>query len=169
MNEERGNEATRLLKYHDTEKTGNTVGEARCIEARNKAGNYFKSGYNCAESIFLAYKDDLGMDANIVKLFTGFGRGLGEAGCVCGALMGAISVIGLLTGRTTTDKGERDACYSFSKEFHDRFKNQFKTTCCRVLNSHDFKTREHAVNCLKITGETSKMLMGYLLEKQLIK
>ncbi len=145
------------------------MNEDLCIEARNKTGQYFKDGHNCAESIFLAFKDYVDVDDSMVRMYTAFGRGYGEAGCTCGALMGAISIISLLTGRISTDKEERDQCYHHSKEFHDRFKDQFKSTCCRVLNTHDFKTREHGVTCLKITGKTGKLLMEYLLEKELIK
>ena len=144
------------------------MNEELAIEPRNRAGQYFKDGYNCAESIFLAFKDYVEVDDTMVKMYTAFGRGYGGAGCTCGALAGAMGIISLLTGRTTTDNEERDYCYQYSKEFHDRFKEQFRTTCCRVLNTHDFKTREHAVNCLKITGKTGKLLMEYLMEKELI-
>lgn len=144
------------------------MNEELCVEARNKAGQHFKDGYNCAESIFLAFKDYIDVDDQMVKLFTGFGRGLGEAGCLCGALMGAEGIISMMTGRTSTDNNERDNCYAYSKEFHDRFKEKFKTTCCRGLNPYDFKTREHAVTCLKITGKTGMLLMEYLLEKELL-
>lgn len=144
--------------------------ETLCMEARNKAGQFFKDGYNCAESIFLAFKEYIDVDINdqMTKLFTGFGGGLGRAGCMCGALMGAEAVISLLTGRTSTDAEARDACYAYAKAFHDRFKEQYKTTCCRGLNPYDFNSKEHAINCLKITGKTGKMLMEYLLEKELI-
>lgn len=145
------------------------MNEEKCLEARNKAGQFFKDGHNCSESIFLAFKDEFGLDDNLVKMFTGFGRGIGEAGCACGALTGCIGVLSLLTGRTSTDKEERDQCYAYTKEFHDRFKKEFKSTCCRVLNPHDFKTREHAVCCLKITGKTGKMFMEYLQEKEFVK
>ena len=139
------------------------------ITARNKAGEYFKSGHNCTESIFLAYRDMLfpDMDKEMVKLATGFGGGLGESGCTCGALTGSIMVLGLLKGRTSPHD-DRHAAYKVSNEFHDKFKENFKTTCCRSLNGTDYETTEHMKRCLKITGTTAKMLMEYLNEKKLI-
>lgn len=148
----------------------NEIGMASqiALECRNTAGGYFKEGYNCAESMFLTYRPLLAPDADPdgVRMFTGFGSGLGESGCLCGALTGAIAALGMLKGRDSNDKS-RDEAYLFAREFTDRFADQFGATCCRVLNPHPFETREHLVHCLKITGNTSKILMEYLIEKGL--
>lgn len=146
------------------------MSQERIIEARNRAGGYFKEGYNCAESIFLTFKDELGLDENMLKILTGFGGGVGHSGCMCGALTGSIGVLGCIKGRTDNDKEKRIDCYDHTKEFHDVFRKEFKATCCRVLNKgDDFESREHNINCLKITGKTGQLLMEYLLEKEIIK
>ena len=144
--------------------------EKLIIEARNKSGNNFKEGYNCAESIFLAFREYLApdMDPKTVRLLTGFGSGLGEAGCMCGALTGSIFAINMVEGRTTNSES-RNKAYNHAKEFHDKFSDKFGATCCRALNPHEFETKEHLTTCLKITGNTGKMLMEYLLEKELYK
>lgn len=138
------------------------------MEARNRAGNYFREGYNCAESVFLAFRELLApdLDRNMVRLFTGFGGGLGYAGCICGALTGSTAVLGLLAGRTDCQE-DRLRAYKLAKEFHDRFEGNFGATCCRSLNPHPFDSPEHLRNCLKITGNTAKLLMEFLLEKGL--
>ncbi len=145
------------------------MSENLSIEARNKAGNYFKEGYNCAEAVFLTYRELLApdMDPAMVKLMTGFGGGLGESGCMCGALAGSIVALNMLKGRTT-NQTSRDEAYQLAKEFTDKFTEKYEVTCCRVLNPYPFETREHLTNCLKITGNTSKMLMEFLNEKELI-
>ena len=137
-------------------------------EARNKAGNYFKEGYNCAEAIFLTFREILApeMDPATVKLFTGFGSGVGEAGCMCGALTGSIAALNMIKGRTTNQES-RDEVYQHAKEFSERFTEKFGATCCRVLNPHPFESREHLTNCLKITGNTAKMLTEFIIEKKL--
>ena len=136
--------------------------------ARNKAGNYFKDGYNCAEAIFLAYRDLLfpETDPAIVKMLTGFGSGLGQAGCLCGALTGSVCILNMLTGRTSNQES-RDDAYQYAKEFSDRFTEKFGATCCRVLNPYPFETKEHLTNCLKITGNTGKLLMEFIEENNL--
>lgn len=138
------------------------------IEARNKAGDYFKQGYNCAESIFLAFREYFGDEINpdAVKLFTGFGGGVGESGCMCGALVGSVAALGMIKGRTSNEEDRLDA-YKISNEFHDCFKEKFGGTCCRVLSKGEpFGTKEHLKNCLKITGNTAKLLMEFLEEKR---
>lgn len=140
------------------------------MEARNKAGDNFRQGYNCAESIFLAFRELVApeLDAGLVKMFTGFGGGLGHAGCMCGALSAAEMIIGFFKGRTSS-REDREPCYEAARDFHDRFEERFGGTCCRVLNTHPFDTPEHLRNCIKITGNTGKLLMEYLVEKGLVK
>lgn len=134
-------------------------------EAGTKAGGYFKSGYNCAEAIFLTFREYLApeIDPQMVKLITGFGEGLGRAGCMCGALSGSVMALDMLKGRTDNQTSQLITA-QYSKEFHDRFREKFGGTCCRVLNKFPFETRERAINCIKITANTAKLLMEYLLE-----
>lgn len=139
------------------------------IEARNKAGSYFKEGYNCAEAVFLTFRDYYGkdIDPDMVKLFTGFGAGVGESGCMCGALVGSIAAINMIKGRTSNhDNQKRIDAYKMAGEFHNRFEEKFGATCCRVLkNGLKYGTKECLTNCLKITGNTSKMLIEFLEEE----
>lgn len=138
-------------------------------EARNKAGNYFKEGYNCAEAIFLTFREilDPELDPASVKLMTGFGGGVGQAGCMCGALTGSIASLNMIKGRQSSLES-REESYRLSKEFHDRFVDKYGVTCCRALNPYPFESREHLTNCLKITGNTGKMLMEFIEEKELL-
>ncbi|NLY71801.1 MAG: hypothetical protein GX076_09030 [Clostridiales bacterium] len=140
------------------------------IEARNKAGNYFKEGYNCAEAIFLTFREYLApeMDPAMVKLLTGFGNGLGQAGCMCGALTGSIMALNMVKGRTSNEE-DRTESYNHSREFHDLFEEKFGSSCCRLLNTHPYESREHLITCLKITGNTAKMLVEFMNEKGLLK
>ena len=137
--------------------------------ARNAAGQYFKDGYNCSESILRAGSNLLGIkiDEQALRMATGFGGGIGHAGCVCGALAAAVMVLGLLKGRADATENREEA-YNLSSEFHRRFQERFGATCCRVLNPHEFETREHLVNCVKITGNTMALLADFLQEKGLL-
>ena len=145
------------------------MNEEISLEMRNKAGNYFKEGYNCAEAMFLTYRELLApeLDPSLVKLFTGYGSGVGESGCMCGALTGAIAALNMIKGRTTNEIS-RDEAYLLAREFTEKFTDKYGATCCRVLNPYPFETKEHLVNCLKITGTTSKLLMDFLNEKGLV-
>jgi C_GCAxxG_C_C family probable redox protein len=139
------------------------------LEARNRAGNNFKEGFNCAESIVKAFNElcNTSMNPEIVRMATGFGGGLGHAGCMCGALAGSAMILGILRGRTSVTES-REPAYELTKEFHDRFDLKFGATCCRALNPHEFDSPEHLRNCLKLTGGTAKLLMEFIQEKELL-
>lgn len=143
--------------------------EELAIEARNRAGNYFKEGFNCAEAIVKVFNElyNNPMDPNVVRMATGFGGGLGHAGCMCGALAGSAMILGILQGRNNASES-REPAYELTKEFHDCFEENFGSTCCRALNTYDFDTPEHLKNCLKITGGTAKLLMEFLQEKNIV-
>jgi len=146
------------------------MGQDLALEVRNKAGDYFRRGFNCAESIFLAFRELVApeLDAGLVRMFTGFGGGLGHAGCVCGALNAAVFMTGLFAGRTDAQE-DREPGYNAAREFHDLFVERFDGTCCRTLNPYPYDTPEHLKNCIKITGNTGKLLMEYLIKKGLVR
>ncbi|MBQ2591308.1 MAG: C_GCAxxG_C_C family protein, partial [Paludibacteraceae bacterium] len=59
-------------------------------QRRNKAVELFKSGFNCAQAVAIAYSDVLGMsDEEAAKVSGSFGGGMGRMGEVCGTLSGA--------------------------------------------------------------------------------
>ncbi|WP_407310831.1 C-GCAxxG-C-C family protein [Desulfosporosinus sp. SB140] len=139
------------------------------LEARSRAGNKFKGGLNCSESILQAFNELLNYPVNpeSLKMASGFGGGLGHAGCMCGALTSSAMILGLLTGRV--DPGQdREPIYEQACDFHNRFEHQFGGTCCRAINPHEFDSPEHLRHCLKLTGGTAKLLMEYIQEKELV-
>ncbi len=103
----------------------------------------FKSGYNCAQSVLFAYCQELGMDKNTaLKLSCGFGAGLGRKQETCGAVSGAIMVLGFKHGRgLVDDKSATDNTYTKTRELIDRFiKEQGSTQCRTLLNGCDLLT-----------------------------
>jgi len=95
----------------------------------------FSEGYNCAQSVFYSFCDDLGFDKNTaLKMACGFGAGMGRKQEVRGAVTGGIIVIGAKCGR-----GERDdrtatkLTYKKTRELMDRFQQKHGTFICRKL------------------------------------
>lgn len=133
------------------------------------AGQHFKAGYNCAESVVRAFRDFYHLDVSdeALKMASGFGGGLGHAGCMCGALSGATMVLGILQGRSSTEQS-RAPIYGSSQEFHDIFTGKFGAACCRVLNPHEFGSQEQRRTCLKLTGTTAELLLNYLRDNRLL-
>lgn len=92
-----------------------------------KARTLFDSGFNCAQAVFAAFAPEIGMpEETALKVATSFGGGIGGRGYTCGAVTGALMVLGLQYGRTTVeDEAARNTTYAkidtFEKLFRDRF------------------------------------------------
>ena len=139
-------------------------------KARERAGECYKKGINCAETIVTTFDElcNLGIGEN-VKLATGFGGGLGHAGDLCGALSGSIMVLSAFKGRSNPPEGDRDGMYALSKGFHDVFVKEFGATDCDIVRKHEWGTKEQRVNCLKLIAGTAGLLADFLVEKGLAK
>ncbi len=73
--------------------------EEQCRLVKERAAvalRLFESGYNCSQSVFMAYSDLYGLDRSTsAKLATSFGGGMGRLREVCGAVSGMFLVLGL--------------------------------------------------------------------------
>ncbi len=134
------------------------------------AGNYHNKGFNCAESIFLAFREVAApeLSEDMVRLATPFGGGLGRSGCVCGAISGAVIILGAAKGRISPDIPRKES-YDLSSDYHNRFKEKFGATCCRVLVKEKFGSKEQGEKCYKIITESADLLMNFLVEKGIAK
>jgi C_GCAxxG_C_C family probable redox protein len=110
-----------------------------------RAISKFSGGYNCAQSVFYAFCEDLGMDPNtVLKVATGFGAGLARNGEVCGAVTGGIMVLGTRYGRgENEDRTATEATYARTRQLMDQFAQKHGTCLCRkLLNGCDLTTEE---------------------------
>jgi len=56
-----------------------------------------------------------------------------------------------------------------SNEMHNKFKDRFKSTCCRVLiKDYEFGSKEHIKRCTNVTGEVCEMVTQLILENKTI-
>ena len=62
---------------------------------QQKALDTFRSGFNCAQSVLMAFQEDLSFDSkSAMAVAVGFGGGMGRLQLTCGALTGAFMTIG---------------------------------------------------------------------------
>ena len=100
-----------------------------------KGAKYFCDGYNCSQSVILAFCDDLKLDKELaLKLSSSFGGGMGRLREVCGAVTGMFMVAGLLSGyENTDDKDKKDAHYKLIQTLAQEFNDVHNTYICREL------------------------------------
>ena len=100
-----------------------------------KAAALFREGYNCAQSVFLAFEDEYDIDhKTAVRLSSSFGAGMGKLREVCGALTGAFMAAGLLYGyEDVTDSEAKKNTYAVIRHIAERFEKEKETIICREL------------------------------------
>ncbi|MHC1789428.1 C-GCAxxG-C-C family protein [Solidesulfovibrio sp.] len=107
------------------------------------AAEHFAGGCNCAQAVLTTLAEDFGLDApTAVRLATGFGLGMARGG-TCGAVSGAVMVLGLAGGGGGPDgAAAKAATYLRTREFYDRFIERHGSLACRDLIGLDPSTPE---------------------------
>ncbi|HUU28865.1 MAG TPA: C-GCAxxG-C-C family protein [archaeon] len=106
---------------------------------------FFQEGHNCAQSIVAAYGPELGLEKNLAfRVTQGLGGGMGRLAGVCGAVSGAILVIGLKTVHSEgiPDREVKAKTYETVREFVARFKERNSSIECREILGCDISTPE---------------------------
>jgi len=98
-------------------------------------------GYNCAQSVLVPHGPALGLDrATCLRLAAPFGGGMGRAGETCGALTGALMVLGLAHGVPSPLSEDKDRGYAPARQFIERFRQAHGSLLCRDLAGVDLST-----------------------------
>jgi len=108
-----------------------------------KAVGIFKEGFSCSQAILATYCEQFGLDTKqAYKISSGFGGGM-HLDRTCGAVTGAIMVIGLKYGRTRAgDMKSKAKTYEISAKFADKFKERHGSIGCKELMGCDITTPE---------------------------
>ena len=108
---------------------------------KEKAIELFKKGYNCSQSVVLAYADELGLDWDMAaKMSASFGGGLGRLRHVCGTVSGMAMVAGMITASSDPkDKEQKKENYEMIQKLTKEFEKQNGSIICRELLGLDKK------------------------------
>ena len=94
----------------------------------------FLNGCACAQAVFLAFSDVTGLDrGTAMKLSLPFGAGLGRLRLTCGAVSGAVAVLGSALAKPEPDAGNKAEVYAAVQEFCRRFEKENKSLNCGEL------------------------------------
>ncbi len=146
-------------------------------EAAGKAISLFDKGLHCSQAVFQAGSESHGVQAlQVIKALAPFGGGMGGSGGICGALPGALAVMGLIMGKETPSQRDHRSLWrsssSMIKAFSDITAVYGGTNCSdiarvdwtdieqikRFRKSPDSRRKE----CKKVIGETTRRLIELL-------
>ena len=114
-----------------------------------EANELFRSGFNCSQAIVAVFSEEHGFPAETaIRMAYPFGRGMGGCGCTCGALTGAMMVIGMkygvagqpemksgAAGQDETDN--KKLAREKTRRLIEFFENEHGTTLCNDLTGLD--------------------------------
>lgn len=102
-----------------------------------KAEQAYRDGRNCAQALLLAFLDGQLPEPTALRLAKGFGAGMGSLGLTCGALSGAVMVIGMASDDQRQVAGR-------VRELFERFTAEHGSTSCRELTGLDLTDPDQA-------------------------
>lgn len=110
----------------------------------DQAVDLFEQGFFCSPAVFCAYSEKFGLDKETAcRIATPFGAGIGYTGNLCGAVAGALMVIGPCHG--IPDPGDVDAkkkVFAATQKFIVEFVDRHATMNCTELPGYDLSDPE---------------------------
>lgn len=139
------------------------------------AVDYLNKGHMCSSSILMAFTEQLEIKPETAaKISFGFAGGMAQ-GKTCGAVTGAIMVIGLKYGtEMLQNQYSKDICSQLVQEFSHRFISRRKTLeCSEILlmnniNPKDPQQMQHLREkklCDKIVKDAAQILEDLIQEE----
>ena len=114
----------------------------------------FMDGIDCSQVVAGAFAEKLGMEEALLrKMSACFGGGM-QCGETCGAVTGALMVLGLNCGHSENkDQRQKQIMLEKTAEFKTMFQKKYPSCMCRELLGHDISKE----------GEMEKILEKGLL------
>ena len=134
----------------------------------------FLSGFNCAQSVAACCGRRYGLERETaLRVAQGFGGGIGRSGSVCGALSGAIMVVGLKhAALEPSDAATKAKAYQLARAVLDEFRRRNGAITCRDLTGCDLTTPDgtrqfqerdlHHTLCARLVREASEIVENVL-------
>lgn len=145
------------------------------------AKEHFENGYNCTQSVVLAFKDVVGLDEKTVAMVTQpFGGGMGRLREVCGTFSGILFVLGAAFGDDNPkDYEKKSELYKRVQELAKQFEEDNGSIVCRELLGLNIK---HSISqpeqrteqyykkrpCPQLVYYAANLLGEYLIENQIL-
>lgn len=99
-----------------------------------QAAEYHARGFNCAQAVACTLAPAVGLDPQVAFTLTeGFGAGMGGMTETCGAISGAVAIMGFVMSDGMENPKTKGQTYKLSREIAKRFGEKNTTTVCGTL------------------------------------
>ena len=112
----------------------------------DRSVSLFRQGFTCSQAVLAAFSPRYGLDERTaLKVSCAYGGGVARCGEACGAVSGALMVIGLAHGKADDgDDAAKERTYALTRDFRERFRARQGSLVCRELLGVDIGTPEGA-------------------------
>ncbi|MGA3198725.1 MAG: C-GCAxxG-C-C family protein [Halobacteriota archaeon] len=117
----------------------------------NDAVTLFQEGFTCSQAVLSVFAEDFGLDRETaLRISQGFGAGIAYTDSICGALSGAVMVIGLRYGRIRADDtAAKEKTYAVVREFLREFKARHGSVACTGLLGYNLSDPQQVAEVKK--------------------
>ena len=120
------------------------------LTRKQKAYDLFKEGYNCCQSVTVAFEDILPLSRQqLLGVSCGFGGGFGRTRNLCGAVSAFAIVMGLYLSHSDDPKIAKADMYKILQDMVAKFKER---------NGSD--------NCSQLLKEVKNLTQGYMPQER---
>lgn len=133
------------------------------MSRKEMADSYHRSGYNCAQAVACTLAEDFGYDKDTVyKMMEGYGLGMGNMQCVCGAVSGAVAACGMKNSSADAKPGSTKAStYKLSRQINEKFLAKNSSLICSELKGIGTgKVLRSCPGCIADAVEIAEEVLG---------
>lgn len=147
------------------------------MNREENAVGIFSEGFNCAQAVLEVFADKTGLERDqAMRVASCFGGGM-RRGEVCGAVTGALMVLGMTGGYTSgTDAEAKKRSNERAGDFLDRFSKSQGSIICKQLLGDDLsniagmeklvRSGAFVTECPKYVAEAVRILEEMLYKEQ---
>lgn len=150
--------------------------EERMDAAEQQGREYFRQGLNCTECVLRTFMDmhETDLPDAVLKLASGFGLGMGNTRNTCGAIVGAVMVLGAAKGKdpfqieTPAERIDllKEEVYPPVASLIQEIEQEYGTLICKELSAPhgDFDGRTRKKSCQQFIGYCCRLAEKYAEE-----
>lgn len=134
-------------------------------ERTKKAVENHRKGYNCCQAVACALCDLTGIEeTTMFKMTEGFGTGMGCMEATCGAISGAVTILGLMHSSANLNAPDSKAnTYRYTREVVKAFQEKNQAIRCKDLKG--IETKQVLRSCPGCVEDAAEILEKLLLQE----
>ncbi len=131
----------------------------RLDEKLQLASSAYEEGYSCAQAVFVAYKDEMGISGDTaLRMMEGFSHGIGSSDGICGVIAAASTIISYICSDGKS-KSDCSCTYGYIERIQKIFKREYGGITCKEI----LRGKEPSPNCCQMKVKDMILVIEQIL------